>query len=323
MPFMRIGDAVVNTDDVEAQGHDFVGLKMGGMLKAPSQKAGSDLTVGVGAKYRPPGYESTLAFTTNLTASKEGVSPVALAVVAEQGTAPYTYQWFRNGAAISGATTADYNATESGSYSIVVTDAEQDAITSAVCAVTVYSALAFSTDLAASHADVYLGNSETFGPLTVAVTGGKTPYTYQWRRSASNVGTSTATFGPSNVDDVFPSNGTYNWSCVVTDALGTAITSTVMPVASYRLPSFTTQSPATLSVATSAAIAINTTPATTSKPARSYQWYKDGAAVSGQTASNFTKAEAVAGDAGTYYVIMTDANGKTVQSNNTVLTVTA
>lgn len=322
MATMKIGNGVVDTDDVEAQGFDYVGLKMAGMLKAPEQQIDSDLTLASGTKYRPPGYESTLAFTTDLTASKEGVSPVALSVVVEQGVSPYTYQWLRNDVAISGATTASYNATQSGNYKVVVTDVEQNEITSTVCAVSVYAALAFSTNLATSHPDVYLGDSEIFGPFTVAATGGKAPLTYQWKRASANVATG-ATFGPVNVDDVFPSNGSYNWSCVVTDAMGSSITSNIMPAAAYRLPSFTTQPPATLSVATGAAIAINTTPATTSKPARTYQWYKDGAAVSGQTASNFTKAAAVAGDAGTYYVIMTDANGKTVQSNNTVLTVTA
>lgn len=181
----------------------------------------------------------------------------------------------------------------------------------------------FTTNIATSHADVYLGNGETFGPLTVAVSGGLPPYSYQWKRGSSNVGSNSPTFGPSNVDDVFPSNGAYNWSCVVTDAAGSTITSNIMPVTSYRLPSFTTQPPATLSVATGAAISIPTTPATTSKAPRTYQWYKGGVAISGATAANFTKSAAVAGDAGTYYVIVTDANGKTAQSTNCVLTVTA
>lgn len=322
MATMKIGNGVVDTDDVEAQGFDYVGLKMAGMLKAPEQQVDSDLTLASGTKYRPPGYVSDLAFTTDLTATKEGDSPVALSVAVEKGVTPYTYQWYRNNTAISGATSASYNATQSGSYKVVVKDADDNEITSTVSTVSVFAPMAFTTNLATSHPDVYLGDSETFGPFTVAATGGKAPLTYQWKRATANVATG-ATFGPVNVDDVFPSNGSYNWSCVVTDARGTSITSNIMPAAAYRLPSFTTQPPATLSVATGAAIAINTTPATTSKPARTYQWYKDGAAVSGQTASNFTKAAAEAGDAGTYYVIMTDANGKTVQSNNTVLTVTA
>lgn len=316
-----IGNGVVNTDDVIEQGYDFVGLKMAGMLKVQEATHEQDLTIAGTSKYRPPGYVSDLAFTTDLPATKEGDSPVALSVAVEKGVAPYTYKWYRGSTVISGATTASYNATQSGSYKVEVTDADQNEITSTVCVVSVFAAMAFTTNLATTHPDVYLGNSETFGPFTVAATGGKAPLTYQWKRATANVSTG-ATFGPVNVDDVFPSNGSYNWSCVVTDARGTSITSNIMPAAAYRLPSFTTQPPATLSVATGAAIAINTTPATTSKPARTYQWYKDGSAVSGQTAANFTKAAAVAGDAGTYYVIMTDANGKTVQSTNTVLTIT-
>jgi hypothetical protein len=321
MATIKIGNGVVDTDDVEAQGFDYVGLKMAGMLKAPEQQVNSDLTLASGTKYRLPGYVSDLAFTTDLVATKEGDSPVALSVAVEKGVTPYTYQWYRNDTAISEATSDSYNATQSGSYNVVVKDADDNEITSTVSTVTVFAPMAFTTNLATTYPDVYLGNSEVFGPFTVAATGGKAPLTYQWKRGTANVATG-ATFGPVNVDDVFPSNRSYNWSCVVTDARGTSITSNIMPVTAYRLPSFTTQPPATLSVATGAAIAINTTPATTSKPERTYQWYKDEVAVPDQTASNFTKAAAVAEDAGTYYVIMTDANGKTVQSSNTVLTVT-
>lgn len=182
--------------------------------------------------------------------------------------------------------------------------------------------MAFTTNLPTTAPDVYLGNSETFGPLTVAVTGGVPPYSYQWKRGAANVGSNSPTFGPATVDSVFPSNGAFNWSCVVTDSVGSSITSNIMPVTAYRLPSFTTQPPATLSVATGAAISIPTTPATTSKAPRTYQWYKDGNPIAGATAANYSKAAAVAGDAGTYYLIFKDANNKQVQSNNCVLTIT-
>lgn len=181
--------------------------------------------------------------------------------------------------------------------------------------------LAFTTDLPTTAPDVYLGNNETFGPLTVAVKGGVEPYTYQWKRGTANVGSNSPTFGPSTVDSVFPSNGAFNWSCVVTDAEGTSITSSIMPVTAYRLPSFTTQPPATVTVTAGQQLSIATTPATTSKAPRTYQWYKDGAAISGATAATYTKASAVAGDAGVYYLIVKDANNKTVQSSNSTVTV--
>ena len=183
--------------------------------------------------------------------------------------------------------------------------------------------LAFTTDLPTTAPDVYLNNSETFGPLVVAVKGGVEPYTYQWKRGTANVGSNSPTFGPSTVDSVFPSNGAFNWSCVVTDAEGTSITSNIMPVTAYRLPSFTTQPPATVTVTAGQELAIATTPATTSKAPRTYQWYKDGAAISGATAATYTKASAVTGDAGVYYLIVKDANNKTVQSSNSTVTVNA
>lgn len=183
--------------------------------------------------------------------------------------------------------------------------------------------LAFTTDLPTTAPDVYLGNNETFGPLNVAVKGGVEPYTYQWKRGTANVGSNSPTFGPSTVDSVFPSNGAFNWSCVVTDAEGTSITSSIMPVTAYRLPSFTTQPPATVTVTAGQQLSIATTPATTSKAPRTYQWYKDGAAISGATAATYTKASAVAGDAGVYYLIVKDANNKTVQSSNSTVTVNA
>lgn len=183
--------------------------------------------------------------------------------------------------------------------------------------------LAFTTDLPTTAPDVYLNNSETFGPLVVAVKGGVEPYTYQWKRGAANVGSNSPTFGPSTVDSVFPSNGAFNWSCVVTDAEGTSITSNIMPVTAYRLPSFTTQPPATVTVTAGQELSIATTPATTSKAPRTYQWYKDGAAISGATAATYTKASAVTGDSGVYYLIVKDANNKTVQSSNSTVTVNA
>lgn len=232
-----IGSAVVTTDDVIAQGYDFLPLKMGGMLKVQEATVDGDLTIKGDTAYEAP------------------------------------------------------------------------------------KPLGFSTDLAASAPDVYLNNNETFGPLAVAVKGGVEPYTYQWKRGTANVGSNSPTFGPSTVDSVFPSNGAFNWSCVVTDAEGTSITSNIMPVTAYRLPSFTTQPPATVTVTAGQKLSIATTPATTSKAPRTYQWYKDDAAISGATAATYTKASAVAKDAGVYYLIVKDANNKTVQSSNSTVTV--
>jgi hypothetical protein len=53
-----------------------------------------------------------------------------------------------------------------------------------------------------------------------------------------------------------------------------------------------------------------------------YQWYKDGTAISGATAASYTISSTATTDAGTYYVIVTNSSGSTT-SNSVTLTVNA
>ena len=53
-----------------------------------------------------------------------------------------------------------------------------------------------------------------------------------------------------------------------------------------------------------------------------YQWYKDGNAISGATASAYTISSAAAADAGSYYVVVSNSAG-TVTGNAVTLTVAA
>lgn len=186
--------------------------------------------------------------------------------------------------------------------------------------------LAFTTDLLATPLPYqYRLNSENLPVQNVAVKGGVPPYAYQWRRgTGQNIGTNSPTLDQA-VDATFPANGNYSISCVVTDSATPApntITSNARAISIYNLPAFATQPPTTLSVAAGAALTINTAPAATSKPPRTYKWFKDGVEVPGQTAAVFSKAAAVAGDAGSYTCRVTDANGKTATSTACAVTIT-
>ena len=55
--------------------------------------------------------------------------------------------------------------------------------------------------------------------------------------------------------------------------------------------------------------------------ASSYQWYKNGTAISGATAASYSKTNIVAGDAGDYYVIATGSCGGAIASNSAAVTV--
>ncbi|QHJ80305.1 MAG: hypothetical protein [Bacteriophage sp.] len=71
----------------------------------------------------PASFSTGLPDTTAVTAGQT----MTLTVVAAGGSAPYSYQWYKNGNAISGATSASYvkasaAAGDSGTYKVVVRD---------------------------------------------------------------------------------------------------------------------------------------------------------------------------------------------------------
>ncbi|MGC4123279.1 MAG: lamin tail domain-containing protein [Myxococcales bacterium] len=107
-----------------------------------------------GTKYDSNIFEAltvTWAGTTALSISSQPTSatvaagqPALFKVVAAGGTSPFTYQWRKGGAAISGATSASYSiasvvAADAGSYDVVVKDAAGASVTSQAATLTVTS----------------------------------------------------------------------------------------------------------------------------------------------------------------------------------------
>ncbi|EDQ2321250.1 immunoglobulin domain-containing protein [Salmonella enterica subsp. enterica] len=84
--------------------------------------------------------------------------------------------------------------------------------------------------------------------------------------------------------------------------------------------SFSTGLNDTTAVTAPAALTL-TVAATGGQAPYSYQWFKDGNAISGATAATYTKTTTVAGtDSGTYKVVVQDGYGNII-SDNTVVTV--
>lgn len=122
------------------------------------------------------------------------------------GTTPYTYSW-----SPSGGTGATSSGLPIGSYTNNITDAN-GCTTSTSVTITQPTALGIS---AASGSVSCFGGSN--GTATVSVSGGTTPYTYDW-----TPGTPTGD-GTSGVSGL--TAGT--WSCAVTDSKGCSISATV------------------------------------------------------------------------------------------------
>lgn len=112
-------------------------------------------------------------------------------------------------------------------------------------------------------------------------------------------------------------------------ALGAETTSAWVPMtagtpivpAAQPAFAFTTNLPATTSVATGAAISLSVVVAGGYAPL-TYAWTRGGNPIAGTTAT-YNKGAAVAGDAGVYQCTVTDADGKVIKSANCTLTVNA
>jgi hypothetical protein len=136
------------------------------------------------------------------------------------GIGSYSYNWYLNGAPVSGATSSSWTFTPSstGSYSVImgVWDSKAHGAMSNTASVTVNPAL--SVTIAPTSVTILFGQSVTF---TSSATGGIPPYSYQWFLNGAPVSGATGwfwTFSPT-------STGDYTVNLVVKDAAGSAVTS--------------------------------------------------------------------------------------------------
>lgn len=123
-----------------------------------------------------------------------------------------SYQWYRNGSAISGATSSSYSATATGEYYCLVT-VKTRITTSGKKVITKTAAYKTKAATVVNKLTITSQPKDTdgTGQLTIAVTGGTAPYTYEWTDEAGNVVGRSSSFRAENT-------GTYK--CTVIDSKG-------------------------------------------------------------------------------------------------------
>ena len=239
--------------------------------------------------------------------------------VAADGTSPFSYQWYKDGCALSGATGDTYilssaQSAHAGVYRVVVSNVA-GSVTSddAVLAVTASASAPVITTQPTSQA-VAPGGSVTF---TAAASGSPAP-AFQWQKGGANIsGATSASYNIANV----AAGDAGSYTVLATNSAGSVTSNTAVLTVSAAVsaPVVTTQ-PTSQAVAPGGSVTF--TVAASGSPAPTFQWQKGGANISGATSASYNIANVAAGDAGNYTVVATNSAGP-VTSNTAVLTVSA
>ena len=169
---------------------------------------------------------------------------VTLSVAVEGGTEPYTYQWqisvmankkevFQNisdNDSVEGAETAELTLNTTGAitneFRCVITDANEESVTTQTAKVTVNKALPLAIKTQPGSKTAEPGTTVEF---SVEVEGGKEPYTYQWMHEVGGAKKQVVPIPNETAATIVrtaPSeNGSTKCHCVITDANGDTVTS--------------------------------------------------------------------------------------------------
>src|SRR5437879_4276730 len=242
--------------------------------------------------------------------------------VAATGRGPLKYQWQRNGAAISSATSSSYttpattNSDNGAQFTVLVSNTIGTAVSSAATLTVNGAPLAPSVVTQPTSQTVTAGQTALF---SVAATG-TGPLTYQWRKNS--VAITGATSSTYTTPATASSDSGAQFSVGVSNTAGSvtsnaaALTVNAAPVA----PSITTQP--TSQVVTAGQTALFNVAATGTAPL-TYQWRKNSVAITGATSSTYTTPATASSDSGAQFSVGVSNTAGSVTSNAAALTVNA
>ena len=261
------------------------------------------------------------AIMTQPASQSVTVGQAATFTVAAGGTAPLMYQWQKNAANISGATTASYttpattSADNGAKFNAVVSNSSGSATSSAATLTVNAASSAPAITMQPVNQTVTAGQTATF---SVTATGTPAP-TYQWQKNMMNIA------GATSASYTTPATATTDsgeqFRVVVTNSAGSATSNSAaltVNAATPAAPQITTQ-PANQTVTVGQAATFTVVASGT--PTLTYQWQKNSVNISGAIAASYVTPATVATDTGTKFdVVVTNSSGSTT-SNSATLTV--
>ena len=260
------------------------------------------------------------AITTQPTSQAVMAGQTATFRVAATGGTPMTYQWKKNGAALSGATSSSYTTaatttSDNAAQFIVTASDSAGSATSTTATLTVNSAVVAPAITAQPTSQtVIAGRTATF---TVAATG-TSPMTYQWMKNGAAI--SGATSSSYTTAATTTSDNASQFTVVANNSAGSATSTaaTLTVNAAAVAPAITTQP--TSQAVTAGQTATFTVAATGTSP-MTYQWMKNGAAISGATSSSYTTPATTTSDNAAKFTVVANNSAGSATSTAATLTV--
>jgi hypothetical protein len=258
-----------------------------------------------------------LAITTQPASESVVVGQTATFSVAATGMGALTYQWKKGGTAIGGATSASYTtpgtatADSGAQFTVVVTDSNGSLTSNAATLTVTLSATAPSITTQPASETVSAGQTATF-KVTAA---GTSPFTYQWVKNGAAI--SGATSASYTTSPTVASDNNAQFCVTVTNSV-TSVTSNNAVLAVNLPPTISSQpSSQTVAVGQSATFSVTATGVGT----LTYQWKKNGVAISGATSSSYTTPAATTASSGQQFSVTVSNGAGSVTSNAANLTV--
>jgi len=247
------------------------------------------------------------------------VGQAATFAVAASGTGPLAYQWQKNGADISGATSSSYTTppaatSDSGvSYRARISNSS-GTVTSSTATLTVSE----STEAPAITAQPASQSVSVGEPAVFSVAAkGTAPLSYQWQKNGTDISGATSSTYTTPATTAADSGSTYH--AVVSNKAGKATSKPASLTVSTVAPSITMQP--TSQLVTAGQTATFSVAATGTAPL-SYQWQKNGSNIGARSATYTTHATSTGDSGSTYRVVVSNSAGS-VTSSAATLTVSA
>ncbi|MCP5556343.1 MAG: immunoglobulin domain-containing protein [Verrucomicrobiaceae bacterium] len=229
-------------------------------------------------------------------------APAVFTVVAT-GKGPFTYQWRKNGAAITGEngptlTIASATEGDEGSYSCLVGQ-PGESLPSSTATLIVSDPLSNAVAVQTPAGPAFIGDNITLS----ATVDGPGPFTYQWSKNGTPI------FGAVEATLDLPSitiADAADYSVVISNGIGSIPSNTVTVDVLAPAPSITTP-PLSQMLLVGDALALNIT--AVGKPTLKYQWKKNNASIARATADSYGVAAVTTANAGAYACLVSNSFG--------------